>query len=271
MARSGATQHLRRRVAGPRDADFQKRQKEFNAERAHAIQLGQRADDLFTVNNMVLARRCIWQQVWEHYRKWYRDHGTGGATAAPPFHHPDTFETFRSKCEASPLLSSSWYNESSGDRSKTLEPLLTVGGAVAEMRKEEKVRHWLAHLYRLEVDFLTEKTGRIVVTHRGVCDAVMQRVAGEGGAAETSHALFSLAVSDLRMPLTAELVADACSGIPLFRKVHYEMLGEATRGATAETKGLSKSPRMHAQGSSEMCEVARPMEVDGDDAHAEDA
>ena len=89
------------------------------------------------------------------------------------------------------------------------------------------------------------------------------RAAGEGGAAETSHALFALAVG-ARIPLTAALVADACSGKHLFRKVHYEMVGETT----AETRGLFESPSTRAQGSSEAQEAqeaanAKPMDVDG--------
>ena len=73
--------------------------------------------------------------------------------------------------------------------------------------------------------------------------------AGEGGAAETSHALFSLAIGT-RIPLTAELVANACSDIHIFGKVHYEI------EASAETKGLHKSPHSEAH-------EAMPMEVEG--------
>lgn len=241
MIRSFATRQARGGVARPMDPDFHKRREEFNLQRAQEFQLGQRADDLFMVNNMALTRRCIGQQVWEQYRRWYGD----PKAMATTFHHADTFESFRSECKASPLLSSSGENPY-GDRS---EPPLTVEGAVSEMRKAKTVDHWLAHMYRLEVDFLTEKTGRVVVNHRGVCDAVLQRVAGEGGAAETSHALFSLAIGT-RIPLTAELVANACSDIHLFRKVHYEI------EASAETKGKLKSPHSEAHD-------ATPMEVDG--------
>jgi hypothetical protein len=249
MPRSRTARQARGGVARPTDPGFLKRREEFNLQRAQEFQLGQRADDLFMVNNMSLTRRCIGQQVWEKYRRWYHDSEVGRTTAAArPFHHADTFEIFRSEREASPLLISSW-EKPYGDRSEELEPLLTVGSAVAKMRKAEKVNHWLAHMYRLEVEFLTERTGRVVVNHRGVCDAVLQRVAGEGGAAETSHALFSLAIGT-RIPLTAELVANACSDIHIFGKVHYEI------EASAETKGLHKSPHSEAH-------EAMPMEVEG--------
>jgi len=105
----------------------------------------------------------------------------------------------------------------------------------------------MAHLYRLEIDFLTQKMGHVLVNHEGVCNAVLQRVAGKGGAAETSHALFSLAIGTT-MPLTPELVANACSGIHLFRKVSYETI-EGTRE-------LFKSPHKETH-------KAMPMEVDG--------
>lgn len=231
----------RRSVARPSDPDFHKRRGEFNLQRARAIQLGQNADDLFLVNNMALTRRCIGQQVWEQYRTWYSR--AAKADRAAPFAHADTFESFRSECEASQLLSSSGENPH-GDRSVAPEPL-TVGGAVAEMRKKETVDHWLGHLYRLEVDFSTEKMGYCSPNHKDVCAAVLRRVTGKGGAAETSHALFSLAVGTT-MPLTDEVVANACSGIYILRKVYYEGM----------TEGLFKSPHSEAH-------EAMPMEVDG--------
>ena len=238
-------QQARSHVARPMDPEFHKRREELKWKRAQEFQLGQRADDLFMVNNMALARGCIGQQVWEKYRRWYHEVGRT-TTAVKPFHHADTFEIFLSERKASPLLSSSW-EKPYGDKTlnvgdaETVKHMLNVGDAVAKMREAETVNHWLAHLYRLEVEFLTERMGHFEVNHRGVCDAVLRRVAGEGGAAQTSHALFSLAIGE-RIPLTAELVAKACSGIHLFRKVHYE----------GEPKGLSTSPDNYA-----------PMEVEG--------
>ena len=230
-----------RRAAGARDAEFQQRRGEFSEERAHALELGQRADDLFAVQNMALTRSCIGQQVWEDYRDWHRDSG-----GAEPFRDCETFERFLSERQTKPLLTRSWSRDGS-------DALLNIGKAVEKMREQETINHWLAHLYRLEVDFLTEKMGQVVVTHQCVCDAVSQRVNGEGGAAETSHALFSLAVGT--EILAAKRVAEACSGICLFRKVHFE--------TTEGTNALFKSPSAPSQGPSEALGAQR-MEIDGD-------
>ena len=232
-------QQARSRVARPMDPEFHKRREEFKSKRAQDLQLGQRADDLFMVINMALARGCIGQQVWEKYRRWYHEVGRT-TTDVEPFHHADTFETFLSERNASPLLSSSW-EKPYRDR------MLNVGDAVAKMREAETVNHWLAHLYRLEVEFLTERMGLFVVNHRGVCDAVLRRVAGGGGAAQTSHALFSLAIGE-RIPLTAELVAKACSGIHLFRKVLYEIDGKTERLFTSPDNYLHEAMPMEVEG-----------------------